>query len=268
MALVSKDAIRHALTEELARHDEVLAFWEAGSLAMGRADEWSDLDMQILTRDGAAEAVQSVVEDVLRTLGTIDAEYVLPAPTWHGHVQVFYRLAEADPLWLVDLVIMEEKSRLRFLEPELHGRPVTYIDRPGVVRPTPADADEFARVLQRRIAALRVVPELFHRFVEKELWRGRPIDALASYQGLVQRVVEALRILHCPWRYNFGLRYLQHDLPPEEYARVLALVYVGSPESLLDQKADLMALLAETVGKVERLDLMRHLEDTREGRRS
>ena len=265
MAAVSKDMIRQVLVDAFRTDENVLAFWEGGSLAMGRADQWSDLDLQVLTRDGYAKTAQSAIESALQSLGTIDITYNLPEPTWHGHLQVFYRLAEADPLWLVDLLIMEEKNPMWFLEPELHGRPVVYIDRTGITAPSPSDAPALARTLEARIAALEVIPELFHRFLEKDLRRGRPLDALATYQDLVQRAVEAVRILYCPWRYNFGIRYLQYDLPQREYERVLAMAFVSAPEELLAHKPALMELFEETTPKLQQLDLVQHLESTRGG---
>lgn len=262
--MVTREMIRDALTRALLSSDAVLAFFEGGSLAMGRADEWSDLDLQVVVRDGFAEAAQGLIEGALRSLGTIDVTYELPRPTWHGHLQVFYRLAESDPLWLIDLLIIEEKSTLRFLEPELHGTPAVYIDRAHMVTGSPTDAEPLARILAQRIAALQVIPELFHRFVDKEVRRGRPLDALAAYDDLLQKAVEALRILHCPWRYNFGIRYLQSDLPPTAFQKVLKIAYPTSPEDLLRRKDALLSLLEDTTKELVTLDLVQHLEATRE----
>ena len=37
-------------------------------------------------------------------------------------------------------------------------------------------------------------------------------------------LVRLLRIQHCPWRHDFGLRYLRIDLPADVAARVDALL--------------------------------------------
>ena len=37
-------------------------------------------------------------------------------------------------------------------------------------------------------------------------------------------VVRMLRVEHCPWRHDYGLRYLDEDLPADVAARVAALV--------------------------------------------
>jgi len=37
-------------------------------------------------------------------------------------------------------------------------------------------------------------------------------------------LVRLLRVEHCPWRHDFGLRYLHADLPADVAARVAALV--------------------------------------------
>ena len=45
-------------------------------------------------------------------------------------------------------------------------------------------------------------------------------------------VVRLLRAEHCPWRHDFGLRYLREDLPGEHAERVEALVPGATPAPL------------------------------------
>ncbi|MGC8489415.1 MAG: hypothetical protein ACP5QO_14535 [Clostridia bacterium] len=113
MAAVSKDMMRQVLDDAFRTDENVPTFWSDGSLAMGRADDGPDVDLQVLTRDGYAKTAQSVIANALRSLGTIDITSNLPEPIWHGHLQVFYRRAEANPVWLVDLLIVEGKSPVR-----------------------------------------------------------------------------------------------------------------------------------------------------------
>jgi hypothetical protein len=37
-------------------------------------------------------------------------------------------------------------------------------------------------------------------------------------------VVRLLRVEHCPWRHDYGLRYLDEDLPADVAARIAELV--------------------------------------------
>lgn len=253
-----------ALQQELEPLDYVLALWEMGSTAMGRADQWSDLDLLVLVRDGYVAETQQQIEQALLRVQPLGLRFELPSPTWHGHWQAFYRLQRTSPYLLIDLIIIEESHPNRFLEPELHGRPRVYFDKQGLIRPVVTPAAEFAAKLRQRLPLLEVPAELFHPFVDKELIRGREIDALHFYQGLlIPRLIEALRMRYSPWRYSFGLRYLSHDLPPEVYAQVHPLVFVSDPAELPVKKTRAMALLRQTLAELRHLDLVALLEESR-----
>ncbi|HYG57937.1 MAG TPA: hypothetical protein VD902_07705, partial [Symbiobacteriaceae bacterium] len=178
--------------------------------------------------------------------------------------QAFYRLQDAGPYLLVDFVVLEEKHPSRFLEPEMHGTPTIYFDRKGLIGPAATDVADFAAKLQKRLPLLEVPAEMFHAFVDKEVRRGRELDALHFYQGLLlNRLVETLRIRYSPWRYNFGMRYLWRDLPHETYAALCALAYVKDMAELPAKKAQAMDLLRRTLAEVRELDLADHLERNR-----
>lgn len=259
-----RERIVGRLLQEMEQMDQVLAFWEAGSRATGRADDMSDLDLQVLVTDGTVDETVQRLEAVLAELGPVNLRYEVPQPSWHGAWQAFYRLEGLSPLLMVDLVILEEKNPNRFLEPEIHGTPVVYLDRKGLITQPPTDSAAFAERLRKRLPLLEAPAELFHPFVEKELARGRAVDGLSFYQGLVlSRLVEVLRIRHCPWRYNFGQRYLQFDLPPALYEQVRDLAYIASPDELPAKKERAVALFRQTLAEVKELDLQALLEQTR-----
>ncbi|MDF2629782.1 MAG: polymerase beta domain protein region [Symbiobacteriaceae bacterium] len=242
----------------------VIAFWEAGSRATGRYDELSDLDLQCIVADGTVEATRRTIEAALQTIAPFQRRWEVPQPAWHGHWQAFYHLKGTDPLLLVDLVIMERKAPGRFLEPEQHGIPTVFFDREGLTRAVPTDSAAYAERLRRRLAALEEPLELFHPFVDKELRRGREVDAFSFYHGtILLRLVEVLRMRYSPWRYNFGLRYLQYDLPPAIYAQVQAFVYVASPADLGAKKAAGLELIRSTIAELKALDFVALLEQTR-----
>lgn len=259
-----REAILQALAGELEVSDQVLALWEAGSRAMGRADDQSDLDLMAIVADGQVAAIHERVGAALRRLAPIEIEWVVPQPAWHGHWQTFYRLEGTNPLLLIDICLMERKSKNWFLEPEIHGSPAVLFDKEGLVPQPPSDAAVFAERLAKRLPLLDVPLELFHRFVEKELQRGRVVDALSYYQGIVvPRLVEALRMRYSPWRFNFGLRYLNDDLPADLYAQVRDLVYVAGPEELADKKERAVNLLRATLQELRGVDLVALLEQSR-----
>lgn len=244
--------------------DHVISFWEAGSAATGLLDAHSDLDLQLVVQDGTVEETAQEVEAALARVRPVELRYEIPSPTWHGNWQAFYRLRDTDPYLLIDLMIMEARQTNRFLEPEMHGIPIVYFDKQSLVSAAPVDPFSFAARLKGRLAALEYPFALFHPFVDKELARGRFIDAFHFYHGiLLTRLIEALRILYAPWRHNFGARYLHKELPPDLYTQVERLFYVASPDDLRAKKALLLDLFADTLAQVKSLDLEAHLRTLR-----
>lgn len=54
---------------------------------------------------------------------------------------------------------------------------------------------------------------------------GQHAEATHLYLGFaLSPLVRLLRVEHCPWRHDFGLRYLHEDLPPDVAARVTTLL--------------------------------------------
>ena len=117
----------------------VNAAWLGGSDAVGRADELSDVDLQVDVDDGHVAATFGAVEAALAAASPIVARLVMPMPTWHGHAQQFYRLRDTAETTAVDVVVFERSDPRRYYnQPERHGRPLVLFDRAGVVRPVPS----------------------------------------------------------------------------------------------------------------------------------
>jgi len=220
--------------EERCRGAEwLLAAWEGGSAAFGRADDLSDIDLVLVAPAERVEDAFALVEGALEELSPISHRLRLPEPTWHGHAQAFYRLERASADHFVDLLVQRDEAKDRFLETERHGEARRIFDRVGIERPPPLDPAAIAAENRDRESAIRVRHRLLGGLPEKEIRRGRAIDALAFYQSLTLRhLVELLRIRHDPCRATFGLRYLGHDLPEVARRRLEPLLFVGSVEEL------------------------------------
>jgi hypothetical protein len=54
---------------------------------------------------------------------------------------------------------------------------------------------------------------------------------------------------HCPWRYDFGLRYLREDLPPDVADQVEELVPGVSPATLEELSLRCFAWLDELLAR-------------------
>jgi hypothetical protein len=206
-----------------------------------------------LVDDEGVEGVITAVATTLSTLSPIAQQYRIPEPTWHGHSQIFYRLQNAPPWLLVDLALLKMSSSPtnRFLEPERHGHQTVLFDDGGLVQPAPFDHAAHKATMHARLPHLVARFHFFHIFVDKAIWRQDVADAISSYHALTVRpLVELLRMRYCPDRYDFGLRYLNRDLPPEVRQQVEALLLCGSLAELADKQARAVALFWETLASL------------------
>jgi predicted nucleotidyltransferase len=241
-------ALRAAL-EPLA---DARAMWEAGSTAFGRADAWSDLDLYVLAEDDAVEEVLAAAEQALRAISPFAACRRLPEPTWHGHSQIFVRLAAAPEHLVVDLVVLRRSVPERFLERERHGVPIICFDRYGEITSVPLDRSAFAIAAARRLDVLRQEFALFQGFVRAEVARGDAMAALGAYRAYTLRpLLEVVRMRHCPDRYDYGPKYSRQDLPPEVVARLEHLFFVPGIEGITERHAPAEAWFAEIVAALE-----------------
>jgi len=241
-----------ALQAALEPCPAVLAMWEAGSAAFGRADAWSDLDLQVLVEDDSVEAVLAAADRTLADLSPITVRHRLPEPTWHGHSQVFYRLADAPEHLVVDLVVLRRPVPERFLEQERHGVPLVLFDRTGEIAPRPLDRAAWAAGLGQRLEVLRREFALFQGFVRAEVARGNAMAALGAYRGYTLRpLLEAIRMRHCPERYDYGPKYSQADLPAAVLERLERLFFVLDLAGIPPRQAEAEAWFTETAAHLE-----------------
>ncbi len=228
--MIDRLSILNAVRKALEPLKSVVALWEGGSAAWDRADDMSDIDLQVAAD---ADAIDLVFDTVASALPPVELVYRLPEPTWHGHAQTFYRFENAPPSLLLDLVVMKQEAPPRLNERERHGEPCVLFDKAGWIQVTSLDAAEHASMLRDRVQSLAVRFELFQHMVEKALARGNEVEAVAFYQQLTWRpLIEMLRIRHAPARFDLGPRYIPHDLPAAAAARVQHLAYVADRSDL------------------------------------
>ncbi len=229
----ARQAILDTLKAALTDLPSALAAWEGGSAAFGADDAMSDVDLAVVAREGTGETVFAAVEAALEKLSPIALRYHVPEPAWHGFSQRFYLLRDTSPYHMIDLSVQREHAADRFLAPERHGQALVWFDHGAYTAPPAPDEPARDARLRARVPVLADWFELTQPIVEKEALRGRAIDALSFYQSLTLRpLVELLRIVHDPWRHDFGLRYLQRDLPAEVYARLEPLAFVRDLDDL------------------------------------
>lgn len=196
--------------------NDIIAAWEGGSAAFGRADTFSDIDVSFLTNADVSE-LQEVFENYLKKNFGVKYLYRIPMPTWHGGAQTFLLCENCPPTLLIDFTIFTKESKMLFLEPEIHGNSRFLKDTVHLSDTIPhIDISQQKIKILNRYHTIRDSFELFCGFADKELQRGKPIEAFAFYQALVLRpLVDLLRMKYSPERFDFNSRLLYADLPKE-----------------------------------------------------
>lgn len=225
------------------------ACFEGGSAATGRLDEHSDIDLVVVAPLAAADAVFGAIEAALSARTRITHAWrVEPAP-FPGTAQRFYFLGDAPRFFAVDCVVVTEEAVPSLLERERHGTPLVYFDRSGKVRARPLDQAALAQRRAMRWAQLQGAVPVYAMLLEKELARGRPLEAMGFYQSLQRALLEVLGIAHRPDRFDFGWRYVETQLPEEAQALLRRFAFVGDAEALHQQSAELTAELRKRLAR-------------------
>jgi hypothetical protein len=250
---IARRRIVDVLDAALRSDSRVLAAWLGGSDATGRTDEYSDVDLQAVAEDDFVEGTFELARRGLEALSPISLAYRLPEPTWHGHAQVFWRLRDADPHHFVDFVVQKRNAGDRLLERERHGNGVVLFDREDLLVPPPLDRVAHRKRMAERMEALRATFPLFQPLQIRAEARGHAAEAVYWYQNMALKpLVELLRMRHCPDRFDFGMRYLDRDLPPGERAAVESLAYPADPAEAERFRARVEARFAAEIAALDR----------------
>ncbi len=230
-----KENVLAALIEDLKKRNDVLAIWEAGSAANGSSDQYSDIDLGVLT-DGSSQVIHQEVESTLDRISSIQHRYIEPGNFWPGYYQRVYFLEGAPKHFFVDVGVLlhEAKTTLaEFLQIERHGNLVVHFDKLGVIKPTSTDLGSLRAKQKKRLEEIEAVYPVYRTEVLKELDRGHSIDAFAFYfGGMLKPLVELLGILHRPFRFDFGMRYLHKTFPQDCQENIEKLLYVPNADEL------------------------------------
>ncbi len=253
---LSREEIVAALTEALVGLDYVDAMWEGGAAAYRRVDAWSDLDLYVVAADDRVGDAFRAVEDVLARISHVESKFAVPHPPASGLAQAFYRLETASPYLLIDLAVLKRSAPDKYLEPEIHGRAVFYIDKKGMAALPALDAEAFVKGLMERLGRLRDRFDMFGVFVQKELNRRNWMEAVDSYRVIVLgSLVEVLRMKNGPLHYNFGTRYVHKELPREVAKRLESLFFVADVDGLKAKYEEASSWFREVADSIREIDV-------------
>lgn len=246
--MLTRADIVNALRQHLEPDAAIRVAALGGSDATSRADDLSDVDLFLLVKPGEIEHAAGRIDEILRTLSPIRLKWRLPMPTWHGFHQAFYQLEDAPEWLMVDWVIIEQGTPHPWFEVERHGTMLVLFDKDRDIKPTHVDRATIDAAVKKKIEETRVKFQLFRHMAPKLARRNRPADAAHFYHSLVLRpLVDVLRCVHCPDRYDFGFRYLHDDLPKAEYDALCRLCYPSGPDAIETCMHEASAMMERTL---------------------
>lgn len=230
--------IIEAVIAHLLPMTAVRACFEGGSAATGRLDEFSDIDLVIVAPPSFADAAFDAVEAALSP-HSISHVWRVDPPPFPQTAQRFYFLADAPRFFAVDCVVASETGVEALLERERHGDPLVYFDRTSTIRSRAVDRPALAERRARRWRQLQGAVPVFAMLVDKELARGRPLEALGFYQGLLRALLELLGIAHRPDRFDFSWRYVETELPADARALLARYAFIANEQALRERAPQL-----------------------------
>jgi predicted nucleotidyltransferase len=248
---INRDEVTAAIAEALEQLDYVYAMWEGGAVAFDRADEWSDIDICVSAEDDRIKEPFAAVEQALESIAPIELKYEVKNPTLGEYVQAFYRLEGAGPYLLIDFAVFKHSAKDKLLEPELHGKARWHFNKDGAVPVPSLDKKAFMEKVSESLENLPKRIDMFAAFIPKEINRGNVVAAVEFYQRfLLGALAQVLRLKHNPARYDFGIRYVYHDLPPDVVRRFQALYVVRDLEDLAEKYEEARRWFEETAESI------------------
>jgi hypothetical protein len=216
-----RSRISNAVTKALRPIPAVLAGWEGGSAAFGAVDAYSDIDLDYLVSDDVPfERLYEVAERALETVSAIVSSHT----PLKGR---YYKLKDGGDFLLVDLIFFRVGDSDHQLEVERHGVRVPLFDKGEWLRPRSVDEGALAIKRDARYRELQTWFPMSQIFVRKAILRGQHVEAVnAFWAATLKPLAELLRMRYCPMRWDFGVRYLDRDLPPAVYSQFRDLVFV------------------------------------------
>jgi hypothetical protein len=213
-----------------------LAGWESGSVAFDLVAEYSDIDLNFLLHDAARiDPLYSVVESALEIVSPISASHSAPPVR-------YYKLRDGGDFLLVDVCIFQSRSFSDCLEVERHGKIRPLFDKGQWLRSDTSGVVSQVAARAKRREDLEAWFSVSQNFVRKAVVRGHEVEALAAFWAYTLKpLVELLRMRYCPARWDFGMRYLERDLPGPVYDELREIMFVGESAVLAEHLAKAVA---------------------------
>jgi hypothetical protein len=249
---MTRKIVRDKLEGHLAQCASVLAMWEAGSTAFGRADDYSDLDIGVISKEGSNQEVWRVVDQAFEELGGVVLRWNEPSALFSGMDKRIFRPRQARAWFQVDIGLFPDSATELYNQPERHGRIVVVFDHTGRLTPPPWHEEGHRRKMGEALHQNLMKWETYYGWFRKELARGRAVDAFVMHLYLtVTPLLTLLNMRHRPNRWDFGFRYIKEELPPEVVKIVERLCYLSDPSVMEERFREADCLLRTTQKELE-----------------
>lgn len=213
--------------------EAVLAAWEGGSAATGYLDDYSDLDLGIVTDTDSANEIFMLLEDFFTANYGIKEKFRMPEPAWHGMSQCFYLLDKLPPMFYCDIAIVHRDNPHKFTEPDRHGHAVIWFDKSGVYKADPTPREELEAIADRAVKMATDTAFLGIIELQKALARENWIAAQMNYITFIYRhLVPLLNVKYRPAKADFGIRYADRDYPKEAADKLAELLKIQSVDDI------------------------------------
>ena len=228
---MNREELLSEILKELKSYPQVNLIAEGGAKAFNRYDELSDIDLMVDAEDGTIEETVKMFENFMNEIAGISLVYIVTEKKDNQHK--FYKLKGTDKFSIVDLFIVERSNPAKELEKHIHGNFVVHYDRYGYMNEQKFDKELFQEKINAFDLKSKNVFGFFQYQIEKEIIRGRYIDALAYYFDLTLKpLIRSLRIKYNPVHYNFEFRYLYDEFPVNIVKEIEALLSIRDIDDL------------------------------------
>jgi hypothetical protein len=240
------------LTARATADSDVHCLLVSGSAATGGYDEWSDLDVDALCTPGTSTAVYSRWLEQARADFDIRSVWAVPEHVWPDGRQCFLNLQDRpglllEPTRIIDLHVSDLADRHSHVDVRRHGTPIVLYDPDGLIV---LEEEDVSAALEAAVDQARQRRATDEWLVNRAIARGHVAEACLYYLSFaLGTLVRLLRVQHCPWRHDYGLRYLREDLPPDVADQVEALVPGASTASLEELSLRCFAWLDELLDR-------------------
>jgi|GEM_PF-752489 len=230
--MYTRDYMIGMVKEKVQSIKKVTAAWQGGSAATGYIDEYSDLDLCLVTKDHDTEEVLNEVVDFLTESFQLKNMYRLPEPTPHGFSQVFFNPVVGPDLFYVDFVVMGESTEDKYIEENRHGQAEIWVDKyklDGKAR-SEEDIYKLAKTLYETTIEkdFLLITEL-----KKQLKRKIYTEVFPIYSAFISRcIVQMMNIKYRPEKADFGMRYIYRDYPNEAYKYIESVLKANSVDEI------------------------------------